>query len=84
MLLYSYYSLAAEINGKAGNLNSALRHIYGGGKEVDPGEIVAFFDCDQVCSSSFFQKMVPHLLQSNRVALVSSQDSIVVKGRGGS
>lgn len=63
--------LAAEMNGKAGNLNFALRQIYGGMNEVDPGEIVAVFDCDHVCSFSFFTKMVPQLLQSDRVALVS-------------
>lgn len=59
------------MNGKAGNLNAVLRQIYGGIKEVDPGEIVAVFDCDHVCSFSFFTTMVPQLLRSDRVALVS-------------
>ncbi len=38
---------ADEVNGKAGNLNHALRQIYARGAPVAPGEVVAVFDCDQ-------------------------------------
>ena len=39
---------ADEVNGKAGNLNHALREVYPRGAPVLPGEVVAVFDCDQV------------------------------------
>jgi len=38
---------ADEVNGKAGNLNHALRLMYPRGAPVAPGEVVAVFDCDQ-------------------------------------
>lgn len=39
--------IADEVNGKAGNLNHALREMYPRGAPVHPGEVVAVFDCDQ-------------------------------------
>ena len=44
---------ADEVNGKAGNLNHALREVYPRGAPVHPGEVVAVFDCDQARARCF-------------------------------
>ncbi|KAK9821120.1 hypothetical protein WJX81_000795 [Elliptochloris bilobata] len=59
-----------EVNGKAGNLNHALRKIHPRGLTIAPGEVVAVFDCDQVCDADFFMRTLPLLRESPSIALV--------------
>lgn len=62
--------LADEVNGKAGNLNSALRIIFPAGSKPSHTDVVAVFDCDQVCDSKFFVRTLPLLDESPAIGLV--------------
>jgi cellulose synthase/poly-beta-1,6-N-acetylglucosamine synthase-like glycosyltransferase len=64
--------VADEVNGKAGNLNNALSVIFPPGSPPSPTDVIAVFDCDQVCEPNFFLRTLPHLDESPSVALVIS------------
>eukprot|EP00884_Botryococcus_braunii_P022000 jgi/Botrbrau1/8484/Bobra.0237s0099.1 len=59
-----------EVNGKAGNLNNAIREIFPPGRDPSPNDVVAVFDCDQVCDPAFFLHTLPVLDDSPEVGLV--------------
>lgn len=63
-------SLTGEVNGKAGNLNNTLKNIYTRVDQITDDDVIAVFDCDQICSYDFFTKSLPKLLESELVALV--------------
>lgn len=49
------------MNGKAGNLNHALREVFPRGAPVHPGEVVAVFDCDQARARCTFLSLAHRL-----------------------
>ncbi|DBB16038.1 hypothetical protein WJX82_000557 [Trebouxia sp. C0006] len=58
-----------EVNGKACNLNSTLRALFPAGSEVGLEELIVVFDADMVCSTEFFMKTLPRIVD-DRVSLV--------------
>ena len=66
----TYNLVADEVNGKAGNLNNALAKLYPPGSPPSHSQLVAVFDCDQVCERDFFMHTLPLLQDAPRIALV--------------
>ena len=61
------------MNGKAGNLNNAMKVIYkhrGQDAKLGADDILAIFDCDQVCSREFFMQTLPIMASAGEVAMV--------------
>ena len=65
--------IAGEVNGKAGNLNNLLEQLYPSAGAAPATDLVAVFDCDQVCERDFFLQTLPLLKGAPDVALVSSR-----------
>lgn len=66
--------VAGEVNGKAGNLNNAMSVIYasrGTPAQLGAHDVLAVFDCDQVCSADFFMQTLPLMARSGDVAMVT-------------
>ena len=61
---------AGEVNGKAGNLNNLLEQLYPLASTAPETDLVAVFDCDQVCERDFFLQTLPLLEGAPDVALV--------------
>ena len=65
--------LPGEVNGKSGNLNNAMKIIYktrGHEGKLEADDVLAIFDCDQVCNKDFFVQTLPLLAESADVAMV--------------
>ena len=58
------------MNGKAGNVNNALATIYRDRPADSLRDVLAIFDCDQVCAPDFFTQALPLLNGAPDVAMV--------------
>ena len=63
--------IAGEVNGKAGNLNNLLEQLYPLAGAAPETDLVAVFDCDQVCERDFLLQTLPLLKGAPDVALVT-------------
>ena len=61
-----------EMNGKSANLNNCMAHVYPGGCDIPPSELVCIFDADQVANPDFFLKTVPLFDAGDDVGMVLS------------
>lgn len=61
-------------NGKSQNLNNALKQIYGkyAASDISTREFVAVLDADMVPVPECFMRMLPHLMDDDKVAIVQS------------
>lgn len=60
---------AGEVNGKAGNVNNAMRVIYKDA-QLSADDVLAIFDCDQVCNADFFVNTLPLMAESGDISMV--------------
>ena len=58
------------MNGKAGNVNNAIAIIYRDRPADSLRDVLAIFDCDQVCAPDFFTQSLPLLNGAPDVAMV--------------
>lgn len=49
---------ADELNGKAGNMNFALKHIFNRPDRIQGSDVVAVFDCDQVTLDKSYENIM--------------------------
>ncbi|KAK9812548.1 hypothetical protein WJX73_008007 [Symbiochloris irregularis] len=59
-----------EVNGKSGNLNNAIEKVYPQQAQLSADDLLAIFDCDQVCHPDFFIKALPLMAESGEIAMV--------------